>query len=127
MDVFVYWRQIDSLFARAIRQIEEEEGKLSDPENPDFMNVLSGWSSVSRDGVRLLSLILDLPLGQGLYVAKKLREERLPVLPEMARHPLAEECSLRIRQAIARRWLLRALDPERTRYFLEIAGERKTS
>lgn len=125
MDVFVYWRQIDSLFARAIRQIEEEEERMSDPENPEFRNILSEWASVSRDGVRLLSLILSLPLGQGLYVAKKLREERLPVLSEMARHPLAEDGSRRIRQAIARRWLLRALDPERTRYFLEIAGERK--
>lgn len=125
MDVFVYWRQIDSLFARAIRQIEEEEKRMSEQESPDFRHILSEWATVSKDGVGLLSFILDLPLGQGLFVAKKAREERLPVLPEMARHPLAEDCSLRIRQAIARRWLLRAIDPERARYFLEIAGERK--
>ena len=109
-DIIAYWRSIEPFFAEAVRQIEDEEENRSSDNLERFNLVLKDWSSLSLDIERLLEIIERFPLGQALYVARRSREERLSILPEMVKNPVAEACTRRIRATINRRWFLRAFD-----------------
>ncbi|WP_053764409.1 hypothetical protein [Leptospirillum ferriphilum] len=122
IEIFLYWSKIDRQFSRAIRQIESEEENTS--VNPDartrFALFLEEWEKNSLDPDVLLEAILSFPLGQSLYLARKIQEERLPALRKMATDPRAEPCRNRIVRTIARRLVLRTFEPSRLDFLISI-------
>ncbi len=110
MIVSVYWRKIDSVFADTVEQIEHEDGHIS--ENDESWRRLIGeeWEKVSLDQDRLFHEILSRPIGQSLFLLKKLKDGGSLILLEMAKDPKAALCTGRIHRVINRRWLILVFD-----------------